>query len=250
MTNLVTIRTRGGVPFTVSSSHASRFEGLLNDLEAAGYPIKGDQSGGYNYRNIAGTNKLSNHAHGSAVDVNWSENARGTAGNIPASVARDLAAKHGMTWGGDWKNPDPMHFEVAGAHGHEAPAQRAAPQTQPQGDGTVIEALLAALMSGGGQAAAGAGATGAAGATAAGAGGQSGIFGSLAKGIGLGPQQPDMSGAADKAKAEMQLAQSAMQQVSQPGQGMGTPMQRPIDLTRLREVVAQRPTYGIGRSIV
>lgn len=115
MTDLVTITTKGGARFTVAKSGAQKFEGLLNDLEAAGYPIKGDQSGGYNYRTIAGTNKLSNHAHGSAVDVNWSDNPRGGMGNIPAETASALAQKYGMTWGGDWKNPDPMHFEVASA---------------------------------------------------------------------------------------------------------------------------------------
>lgn len=114
MSALTTIKTKAGIPFTVGSSYADRFTGLLNDLEAAGYGIKADQSGGYNYRNIAGTNKLSNHAHGAAVDVNWGANARGTAGDIPPELARSLASKYGLTWGGDWKNPDPMHFEVAG----------------------------------------------------------------------------------------------------------------------------------------
>lgn len=112
--SLRTIRTRGGAPFTVSGQYADRFQGLLDDLEAAGYGIDPGQSGGYANRNIAGTNTLSNHAHGAAVDVNWSRNPRGQGGDIPPELARSLAAKHGMTWGGDWKNPDPMHFEVAG----------------------------------------------------------------------------------------------------------------------------------------
>ena len=111
MVNLTTIRP--GI--SVATQHAPRFKGLLDDLDAAGYGIDQKQSGGYNYRNIDGTNKLSNHAYGTAVDVNWNANARGTHGNIPPDLARSLAAKHGLTWGGDWKNPDPMHFEVASA---------------------------------------------------------------------------------------------------------------------------------------
>lgn len=118
MADLVRIGSPGGSFFTVAKPHAERFQGFINDLENSGYKINGDQSGGYNYRTIAGTNKLSNHAHGAAIDVNWTDNARGTPGNIPADLARSLAQKHGLTWGGDWKNPDPMHFEVAGQPGH------------------------------------------------------------------------------------------------------------------------------------
>jgi hypothetical protein len=101
----------------VGSPYASKFQGLIEDLEAAGVKIDPRQSGGYNYRNIAGTNRLSNHAYGRALDINWTENARGTKGKIDPTLARTLAQKHGLVWGGDWSNPDPMHFEVAGAIG-------------------------------------------------------------------------------------------------------------------------------------
>jgi hypothetical protein len=104
-----------GYGITVGSPYADKFKGLLDDLAAAGVKIDPRQSGGYNYRNIAGTNRLSNHAYGRALDVNWTENARGTPGKIDPTLARTLAQKHGMVWGGDWSNPDPMHFEIAGA---------------------------------------------------------------------------------------------------------------------------------------
>lgn len=107
------IFSRGGAPFTVASPYADRFQGLLYDLEAAGYPVAANQSGGYNPRNIAGTRTPSQHAFGRAVDINWTDNPRGSQGKIPADLAKQLAAKHGMTWGGLWKNPDPMHFEIA-----------------------------------------------------------------------------------------------------------------------------------------
>jgi hypothetical protein len=114
------ITSPSGASFWVAKPHAERFRGLIGDLESSGYGIKPKESGGYNYRNIAGTNKLSQHAHGNAIDINWMDNARGTPGNIPPDLARQLAQKHGMKWGGDWKNPDPMHFEVAvpGQPGH------------------------------------------------------------------------------------------------------------------------------------
>jgi hypothetical protein len=104
-----------GYGITVGSPYADKFKGLLDDLAAAGVKIDPRQSGGYNYRNIAGTNRLSNHAYGRALDVNWTDNARGTPGKIDPTLARTLAQKHGMVWGGDWSNPDPMHFEIAGA---------------------------------------------------------------------------------------------------------------------------------------
>lgn len=237
MSELVTIRTRAGVPFTVAKDAAPKFEALLNDLEASGYPIRGDQSGGYNYRTIAGTNTLSNHAHGNAVDVNWSENARGTAGNIPPGLARDLAAKHGMTWGGDWKNPDPMHFEIAGAHGGhapEAPQQIASKEQTPMWD-TLIASLL-----GGGDVAKMATKVGVTGGEAA---QPTPTFGSLGGGL-------------DRSKAQDALASAAQQQAAMGSTQAAQPypdapqQQRPMDLSRLRQVIAQRPVYGIGRSIV
>jgi hypothetical protein len=111
---LLSFKTKKGAPFTVAADYAPRFQGFLNDLETAGYEIDPQQSGGYNPRNIAGTNKPSNHAFGRAIDVNWSLNPRGSPGNLPANVG-DIAKRHGLTWGGTWSNPDPMHFEVADA---------------------------------------------------------------------------------------------------------------------------------------
>jgi hypothetical protein len=110
--NLRTITSPSGARFTVAAEHADRFQALVNDLEARGYPIKADQSGGYNPRNIAGTNTPSLHSFGRAIDINWNENARGKPGAIPQDVALELAQKHGLTWGGTWKNRDDMHFEA------------------------------------------------------------------------------------------------------------------------------------------
>lgn len=111
--DLTRIKSRSGAPFTVAGPYADRFQGLLYDLEDAGYAVNANQSGGYNPRNIRGTNTPSQHSSGRAVDINWTDNPRGARGKIPADLARDLAKKHGMVWGGDWKNPDDMHFEVA-----------------------------------------------------------------------------------------------------------------------------------------
>ena len=112
MADVVTIQTSRG-PFTVSRAHADRFKAFLDDPDWGDYQFDPRQSGGYNPRNIAGTNTPSQHSFGNAIDINWARNARGTAGDINPDLARRLAQKHGLRWGGDWSNPDPMHFEVA-----------------------------------------------------------------------------------------------------------------------------------------
>jgi hypothetical protein len=81
--------------------------------------------GGYENRNIAGTNTPSFHSYGLALDVNAGQNYRGLPGygrggfgEIPGELAHALATRFGMEWGGDWGYTDPMHFEV-----HVSPGQ-------------------------------------------------------------------------------------------------------------------------------
>jgi hypothetical protein len=111
---LSTITTTGGLTADVNSNYAGNFQGFTNELSASGYKI--NSIGGYNYRNINGTNKLSNHAFGDAIDINPGENPvtyGSTVTNMPSNVS-EMAGKYGLEWGGDWNNKkDPMHFEVA-----------------------------------------------------------------------------------------------------------------------------------------
>jgi hypothetical protein len=112
--DLVTIQSPDGAKFTVARKVAPQFSSFLTDLHGTGYALNPKTSGGYNDRNIAGRAIKSQHAFGNAIDLNWDVNARraGNRGNLPANVS-DIAAKHGIAWGGTWKNPDPMHFEVS-----------------------------------------------------------------------------------------------------------------------------------------
>lgn len=73
---------------------------------------------GFCYRMVRGTtNKLSNHASGTAIDLNASRHILGQVGTFePGKVPmlRALAHKYGLTWGGDYKSrKDEMHFEIS-----------------------------------------------------------------------------------------------------------------------------------------
>jgi hypothetical protein len=113
---LSTISGPGGLSADVNSQYAGNFQGFVNELKASGYQI--NSLGGYNYRNIAGTDTLSNHAFGKAIDINPATNpdtGRGGAlvTDMPPNVS-EMASKYGLNWGGDWNSKkDAMHFEVA-----------------------------------------------------------------------------------------------------------------------------------------
>jgi len=72
---------------------------------------------GYAFRQIRGsTDKLSNHASGTAIDLNAPKHALGLVGTFPPEkvpMIRALAKKYGLRWGGDYLNrKDEMHFEI------------------------------------------------------------------------------------------------------------------------------------------
>ncbi|MCW2759385.1 MAG: family peptidase [Nocardioidaceae bacterium] len=62
-------------------------------------------------RYIAGTQELSFHTFGTAIDLNVPGNERGTVGEMDRSVVA-IFKKWGFAWGGDWHYTDPMHFEL------------------------------------------------------------------------------------------------------------------------------------------
>jgi hypothetical protein len=76
---------------------------------------------GFQPRTIAGSQSLSNHASGTAVDLNAARHPMGRAGTFTAAQQgriRALLETHGnrIRWGGDFKGrPDDMHFEIADA---------------------------------------------------------------------------------------------------------------------------------------
>lgn len=90
---------------------------LANETERRGYRLKPAQCWGYNCRQIAGTNRPSNHSWGLAVDLNWNDNPYNTTSvhAMPTWVAR-LWNEYGFAWGGDYSGnrQDWMHLEFMG----------------------------------------------------------------------------------------------------------------------------------------
>lgn len=107
---------------------------LVDDYNADDHTsMVNNNSSAFCYRTIAGTNKVSNHGMGMAIDINPFYNPHvlkksGTVNPPEASkyADRSLNAKgmikkndavykaftsRGWTWGGNWNNPDYQHFE-------------------------------------------------------------------------------------------------------------------------------------------
>lgn len=73
--------------------------------------------GTFVWRNIAGTNRLSNHSFATAIDINtkysayWKWNKNLVYQNqIPMEIV-EIFEKYGFIWGGKWYHYDTMHFE-------------------------------------------------------------------------------------------------------------------------------------------
>lgn len=78
--------------------------------------------GSFNWRVIAGTDRLSAHAFGTAIDLNadlggywrWSDAVEGAVGPVTTTMPPGIVAtmeRFGFIWGGKWHHFDGMHFE-------------------------------------------------------------------------------------------------------------------------------------------
>lgn len=81
-------------------------------------------AGTFNWRNIAGTNRLSTHSFGMTIDINttfsnywqWDCKCKNESKNLNYKnrIPKKLVAifeKYGFIWGGNWHHYDTMHFE-------------------------------------------------------------------------------------------------------------------------------------------
>lgn len=151
--------TAEGVPtvgeLVVNRNVADEVLAIFRELYEARYPIRkmhlvddygasddasisDDNTSSFNYRLIAGTYQLSNHAFGLAIDINPFENPYiNRQGNVvppeawpftdrtsndpyvlhEGDLCFSLFTSHGWSWGGYWASPiDYQHFEKPGAY--------------------------------------------------------------------------------------------------------------------------------------
>jgi len=120
--NLVSIKWVDGtnVVFTSVNGAADSLAEVAEDLIELGdqyMKYLRNIGGTFNWRNIAGTTRLSNHSFGSAIDIStkfsnyWKwQGDLSYRNQIPIEIV-EVFEKHGFIWGGKWYHYDTMHFE-------------------------------------------------------------------------------------------------------------------------------------------
>ena len=118
-------KTGQRLPFSKVNGAAQHLEAVSRELDEL--PAKFDvylfpSAGTYNCRPIAGTNRISAHGQGIAIDIAlkhsdyWRNTSPGKDGvyayrnEIPMEIVR-VFERHGFIWGGKWHHYDTMHFE-------------------------------------------------------------------------------------------------------------------------------------------
>jgi peptidoglycan L-alanyl-D-glutamate endopeptidase CwlK len=120
--NLVSVKWVDGssVDFSSVNGAADKLAEVAADLQQLGSEYMKylkNIGGAFNWRNIAGTHRLSNHSFGTAIDINtkysnywqWSGSME-YRNQIPIEIV-EIFEKHGFIWGGKWYHFDTMHFE-------------------------------------------------------------------------------------------------------------------------------------------
>ena len=88
--------------------------------------MSANNTSAFNYRIIYGTDRLSNHSYGRAIDINPVQNPYHWRSEIimpsgahydltkPGTITKEIASlftSYGWNWGGKWKHKDYQHFE-------------------------------------------------------------------------------------------------------------------------------------------
>jgi hypothetical protein len=119
---LVNVKWVDGTTFQFSSVNGAsdRLKEVITELEQLGVDFQKylkNIGGTFNWRNIAGTDRLSVHSFGTAIDIStkfsdyWQWDKSMTYKNrIPFEIV-EVFERHGFIWGGKWYHYDTMHFE-------------------------------------------------------------------------------------------------------------------------------------------
>lgn len=102
---------RSGDVLTVLTYVAERFHRTVE-------PLRDGWCWGYYFKSIEGSSTLSNHASGTAIDINAPRHPMGKRGTFTASQVQNirrilLFCENTVRWGGDYSGrPDEMHWEI------------------------------------------------------------------------------------------------------------------------------------------
>lgn len=104
---------------TVNKNLVSNYQNAFQKLADMKYTVLPETTGAYNYYHARRPSGApSDHTLGSAVDLNWDNNwdtGDGSSYSIRGKEAViEAFASEGFYWGGDWTNPDDMHFTFTG----------------------------------------------------------------------------------------------------------------------------------------
>ncbi len=118
--------TKGGKTLRFHRAHGAadalrRVSAELEALPAKHHRYVIKTAGTFNWRRIKGTDRLSAHAYGIAIDIDvsntnywrWAikrEPALPWRNRIPLEIV-EVFERHGFVWGGKWHHYDTMHFE-------------------------------------------------------------------------------------------------------------------------------------------
>lgn len=127
--NLATVAWPFGPPGALQVTRVNganrKLEAVIRELQTLPAPVREvlrEGVGGYCWRPIAGTGRLSMHSFGIAVDLGgphadyWLWDAQANGGHfawrnrIPWEIV-EVFERHGFIWGGKWHHYDTMHFE-------------------------------------------------------------------------------------------------------------------------------------------
>lgn len=96
----------------ILAAFAADFDAEVEPLEEGAFD---DWS--YAFRDVRGnTGTLSNHSSGTALDLNSAKHPLGKSNTFkPKQIVtiKALCKKYQLVWGGSWKRPDDMHFEIS-----------------------------------------------------------------------------------------------------------------------------------------
>jgi len=94
-------------------------------------PIVNGTCWGWNAKRISGSEEWSNHASGTAWDINATQHPMGPPvrtnmrqREIDACHQLEAESGHVIRWGGDFSRPDPMHWEIRGSRSQVAALAR------------------------------------------------------------------------------------------------------------------------------